>query len=865
MKRIAALPFLMASGLTAFSAEKPNIVVVYIDDMGYSDPACYGGNYTPTPNIDKLAQEGIKFSQYYSACPISSPSRAGITSGMYPTRWGITTYLDSRAQNAKNESNDYLDDRAPSIARALKSNGYATGHFGKWHMGGGRDVKNAPSITKYGFDEYVSTWESPDPDPKLTSTNWIWANTDEIKRWDRTSYFVDKTLDFLSRHKDQPCFVNLWPDDVHTPWVFEEDNPTDRESAASFTVVLAELDVQIGRLMQGLKDLGIDNNTLIIFSSDNGPAPAFSGNRTDDLRGQKGTLYEGGIRMPFIVRWPGTITPGQVNSNSVVCSVDLLPSLCSLTGTAVPSKFPTDGEDMSQVLLGNEQTNRAKPLFWEFGKNLASKVSPHIAVREGDWKLLVNADGSTVELYNMKTDYLEKTNVASSNPDIVNRLKPMAIDWFKSAFREYADNVIHVATDGDATKDGTTWENVTTLSNAVALSAQMPGAKIWLKAGTYNVSSSINFDGLALYGGFAGNEHQLEERNWITNPTIIDGGNIVSPIRNNTLADSGGGVLDGFVVQNGINQATANGNGNGGGMIVSGGAVIKNCIFRNNRTQNAKNGAAIHCQLGTVTITSCLFVNNSSTGNGGAIQIGGSATAVVTNCSFANNKSTKPGAAFGLGNNTSNLTLNNTIAYNNLYAETTYNSYGQNDDLNAGGIVVAKNSAIESTSTKFTNGDDVAHITLSRTNGPGFAAPATVIGYTAVSSEIQQVEAASYKLSAGSPCINAGNSDLAPSLTVDLSKTNRISGNQIDIGAYEYVNATTQANLLEPEIRQIRYSNGKIHIIGAESDGNLQIYNINGVLVNRAKIISNNQLVSWDVKGFYLLKVGSSVFKLLNQ
>jgi arylsulfatase A-like enzyme len=865
MKKIAALPFLMASGLTAFSAEKPNIVIVYIDDMGYSDPACYGGNYTPTPNIDKLAQEGLKFTQYYSACPISSPSRAGITSGMYPTRWGITTYLDSRAQNAKNESNDYLDDRAPSIARSLKSNGYATGHFGKWHMGGGRDVKNAPSIAKYGFDEYVSTWESPDPDPKLTSTNWIWADTDEIKRWDRTSYFVDKTLDFLSRHKDQPCFVNLWPDDVHTPWVFENDIIADRESEASFTVVLAELDVQIGRLMQGLKDLGIDNNTLVVFSSDNGPAPSFSGKRTEDLRGQKGTLYEGGIRMPFIVRWPGTIAPGQVNSNSVVCSVDLLPSLCSLTGTAVPTKFPTDGEDMSQVLLGNTQTNRAKPLFWEFGKNLASRVSPHIAVREGDWKLLVNADGLTVELYNMKTDYLEKTNVASSNPEIVNRLKPMAIDWFKSAFREYADNVIHVATDGDATKDGTTWENATTLSNAVALSAQMPGAKIWLKAGTYTVSSSINFDGLALFGGFAGNEHQLDERNWITNQTIIDGGNSVSPIRNNTLAESGGGTLDGVIVQNGINQATANGNGNGGGMILSGGSIIRNCIFRNNRTQNAKNGAALHCHLGVIKIENCLFVNNTSSGNGGAVQVGGSATAIITNSTFANNKSTKPGGAFGLGNNTSNLTLNNTIAYNNLYGASSYNSYGQNDDLNAGGVVISKNSAIETTSTKFTDGDDVAHITLNRTNGPGFAAPATVIGYTSVSSEIQQIETASYKLSAGSPCINAGNATLAPNLAVDLSKSDRVSGSQIDIGAYEYSTTTNQANLIEPEIRLIRYGNGEIQILGAEPNDNLRIYNINGMLVHQTKIKSANQSISWDFKGFYLLKVGNSVFKLLNQ
>lgn len=443
MKKIAFLPCLMASVLPAYSVDKPNIIIVYIDDMGYADPACFGGTYTPTPNIDKLAEEGLRFTQYYSASPISSPSRVGITSGMYPSRWGINTFLQDKAGNSKNEQNDYLDDRTPTIARALKTNGYATGHFGKWHMGGGRDVKNAPAITKYGFDEFISTWESPSPDPKLTSSNWIWADTDEIKRWDRTAYFIDKTLDFLSRNKDKPCFVNLWPDDVHTPWVYEDDNQNTRESEASFTVVLAELDVQIGRLMKGLKDLGIDENTMLIFTSDNGPAPAFNGKRTNSLRGQKATLYEGGIRMPFIVRWPGTITAGQSNTNSVLCSVDLLPSICSITGTQVPTNFPIDGENMSQTLLGKKQGNREEPLFWEFGKNLQTKVSPHLAIRDGKWKLLVNADGTSVELYNMETDFLEKFNVANSNPAVVNRLKPMVIDWYKSAFREYAENVIH--------------------------------------------------------------------------------------------------------------------------------------------------------------------------------------------------------------------------------------------------------------------------------------------------------------------------------------------------------------------------------------------------------------------------------------
>lgn len=862
MKKIASLPLLMACGMSALSAEKPNIIIVYIDDMGFSDPSCYGGNYAPTPNIDKLAEEGIRFTQYYSACPISSPSRVGITTGMYPTRWGITTFLDTRAANAKNEQNDFLNDQAPSMARTLKSNGYATGHFGKWHMGGGRDVTNAPSVHNYGFDEYVSTYESPDPDPKLTSTNWIWANTDEIKRWDRTAYFVGKTLDFLSRHPDKPCFVNLWPDDVHTPWVYENDGGTLRESPEHFTVVLAELDVQIGRLMLGLKNLGIDDKTLVILSSDNGPAPAFSGNRTDDLRGQKATLYEGGIRMPFIVRWPGTITPGQLNTSSVLCSVDLLPSLCAISGTQVPQDYPVDGEDMSRVLLGTGQTDRTKPLFWEFGKNKTDRVSPHIAVRDGDWKLLVNADGSDVELYNMKTDFLEKTNVAASNTEVVNRLKPMAINWFKASFREFANKIIRVAPDGDATKDGSTWENATTLINAVALSAQISGTQLWLKAGNYPVSTTLNFDNISVFGGFNGTEQQLDQRNWKLYPSVIDGGNAISPLRNNNLSATVSSVLDGVVVQNGLNQPGANGSENGGGMILASGAVIRNCIFRNNRTQNGKNGAALHCHLGNIIIENCLFVNNTSSGNGGAVQIGGGVTATITNCTFANNKSVKPGGAFGLGTNTSNLNVTNSIAWNNLYGETTYNSYGQNDDMNAGGTVISKNSAIESASTKFFDGNDVNHVALTREITPDFVAPALVIGYTSLATGIQQIETASYQLAGISRCIDAGNSSYANDLVLDLAAKSRVQGDQIDIGAYEYQVETDVTGLIKGKKRDVRFSGGKIQISGADINDRLMIYNVNGILMFQKKINKNSDSFEWDMKGLNIIKIEGEIFKM---
>ncbi|MCF0195978.1 MAG: sulfatase-like hydrolase/transferase [Bacteroidaceae bacterium] len=758
----ALLPAAMAAGEQ--KTEQPNIILIYIDDMGYSDPSAFGGKYTQTPNIDRIGEEGIMFSRYYTACPISSPSRSGLTTGMYPCRWGVTNFLDSHSANANFECNDFLSDKAPSMARALRAGGYATGHFGKWHMGGGRDVKNAPPIPNYGFDEYNSTWESPDPDPQLTASNWIWCDNDPVKRWDRTAYFIDKTLDFLKRHPDQPCFVNLWPDDVHTPWVYENDQSNMRESAGNFTVVLKELDVQIGRLMQGLKDLGIDENTLVIFTSDNGPAPAFNGNRTEGLRGQKASLYEGGVRMPFMIRWPGHIEAGQRNEASVLCSVDLFPSLCAIAGAPVPTDYVLDGEDMSKTLLGEEKQSRTAPIHWEFGKHRSPRLSPHIAILDGNWKLLVNADGSETELYNIITDANETTNVATRNPEITMRLKADAIAWYRRAFREYADIVIRVATDGDAAADGSDWEHATTLQHATELATTLTAVQVWLKAGTYQVAKSLNIDNIALYGGFSGTESGLYERDWAKNVAIIDGGGVVSPLRNslNTTVST---VVDGVTVQNGINQAGANGNGNGGGMIINGGTKVRNCVFRGNRTQNAKNGAAIHCNVGTFTIENCLFYDNTSSGNGGAVQVGGGCTATITNCTFADNTAAKPGGAIGLGNNTSNVNIYNCVAWHNK-GGSAYNSYGQNDDMNGGGTVIARFTSIQTQSTKFTDGDDEQVTFLTEEKKPQF------------------VEGG-YQLAEGSPCIDAGNASLLANTEFDLAHNARLSGKQLDQGAYE--------------------------------------------------------------------------------
>ncbi len=437
--------WLMCAGYEAFAAgdtNRPNIVFLLTDDMGYGDVACYGGKFVPTPNIDRLAEEGTKFTQFYAAAPVCSPSRTGFLTGMYPGRWRITNFLQTRAGNRASEQADFLDPKAPSIARTLKQAGYVTAHFGKWHMGGGRDVTNAPPFSAYGFDEHASTYESPEPDPVITATNWIFSSKDKIKRWDRSAYFVDRTLDFLRRHKGEPCYVNLWPDDVHTPWIpagtdIDKRRRENDESAPNFKAVLLEYDKQVGRLIAGLKELGIETNTILIFSSDNGPLPTFRGRRAGGLRGSKDSLYEGGTRMPLIVRWPGHVPAGRVDETTVMHGVDFFPMFCKLAGVSLPEQEHFDGEDLSKAFLGTASV-RQHPMFWEYGRNptfgypRGRNRSPNVAVREGKWKALVNADGSSIELYDLDADRNETQNVANENPEIARRLTEAALQWRKS-------------------------------------------------------------------------------------------------------------------------------------------------------------------------------------------------------------------------------------------------------------------------------------------------------------------------------------------------------------------------------------------------------------------------------------------------
>ena len=419
-------------GVASAADSRPHIVIVLADDLGLGDLGCYGGKVAATPNLDQLAREGTRFTQYYSAAPICSPARCGLLTGQFPARWQITSFLQDKKGNRECEQVDFLDPKAPTLPRVLKTAGYATAHFGKWHLGGGRDVTAAPKFAEYGYDESAGTWESPEPHPDITATNWIWSDKDKVKRWDRTAFFVDRTLQFLKDHPNQPCFVNVWLDDPHTPWGPEATQPDEKprpQSPENLVKVLEELDTQVGRLMKKLPE-----NSLLIFLSDNGPLPTFQGKRTTEFRGSKLSLYEGGIRVPCLARWPKKVPAGKVEE-TVIGGVDILPTLAAIAQAKLPEDYESDGEDFSAKLLG-QNWQRGKPLCWEYGRNETSfkypadtDRSPRLALRDGKWKLLANANGSQGELYDLESDPRETSNVIKEQPTVTKSFLTYLLAW----------------------------------------------------------------------------------------------------------------------------------------------------------------------------------------------------------------------------------------------------------------------------------------------------------------------------------------------------------------------------------------------------------------------------------------------------
>ena len=463
----STVPGSVRAGDAGTGPERPNIVFVFIDDLGYGDLSLYrtGGPAGPeTEHLDRLAREGVRFDQFYAGSPICSPSRVAVLTGQYPQRWHIYGHLGKRARNRERGMAHWLSTDAVVLPRLLKDAGYATAHYGKWHLGGQRDVGTAPLPEAYGFDDALVSMEGLGErilEPGGTGLGNRSLGPPEVIRdvpkHDMTEVWVDRAIAFAREHREQPFYLNLWPRDVHDPFKPSEEELARVEAPEGvpnpdqwrrFFAVLNEMDRQLGRFVDALDEMGLGEETMIVVTGDNGPtawdryyeggkgegaAPGY----TSGLRGRKWSLYEGGIREPFFVRWPGRVPEGTVNETTVMTCVDLLPSLASIAGVELPDGYRSDGVDLSRALLGTSVPVRARPVFWEYnslGGNIEPGLerdrSPTLAMRDGSWKVLANADGSDLELYDLSGDPEESDNLAGRAVHRANRMRGRLLRWY---------------------------------------------------------------------------------------------------------------------------------------------------------------------------------------------------------------------------------------------------------------------------------------------------------------------------------------------------------------------------------------------------------------------------------------------------
>ncbi|WP_299668721.1 sulfatase-like hydrolase/transferase [uncultured Polaribacter sp.] len=404
------------------SSERPNIIFIFADDWGFGDLGIHGSTFCKTPNLDKMASEGIDFQNVSVVNPVCSPSRVGVMTGQFPARHSVHGHFASVASHIKRNMPDWLDPKAPMLPRMLKNAGYTTAHYGKWHLSNDH-VKDGPSPLAYGYDDY-GAFNLPGERHQMDA--------------DSTLY---KTIDFVKRNKDNPFFVNVWIHATHTPH-YPKDKYMERfshlnEQQQVYAAVIAEYDDRIGELFAVLKELGIDKNTLVIFSSDNGPEITGKGKTIDDastgpglgtyysvgetagLKGQKRSLFAGGIRIPFIVRWPGVVKAGSVDKTTALATVDLLPTFLELAEATLPKDYEPDGESIASLIKGKE-FNRKKPIYWDW--RFSSKRTdfwPSAGMQEENWKLLTNEKLNRTELYNISTDWAEQHDVSAENSERV--------------------------------------------------------------------------------------------------------------------------------------------------------------------------------------------------------------------------------------------------------------------------------------------------------------------------------------------------------------------------------------------------------------------------------------------------------------
>ncbi|MHB1178366.1 MAG: sulfatase family protein [Daejeonella sp.] len=433
---------------TKLSSSLPNIVVIYMDDMGYGDVDAYGGIDYTTPNIDKLAAGGMRFTNFYAAQPICSASRAALLTGCYPNRIGFYGALGPHSKIGINE-------KEVTIADMLKKKGYATAMFGKWHLG---DAEKFLPL-QHGFDEYLGLPYSNDmwpvdyngkpfkdtsysrakwPPLPLIEGNKVIRHIQTLKDQSTlTTLYTEKAVSFINRHKNKPFFLYLAHSMVHVP-IAVSDKFKGKSKQGLFGDVMMEIDWSVGQVMKALHENGMDKSTLFIFTSDNGPWLTFGNHAgsTGGLREGKATTWEGGQREPAIIRWPGVVPSGTI-CNKLSSNIDILPTLAAVTGASLPSN-KIDGVNILPLIKGDVSANPRDHLFYYFKKNSLE------AVRQGHWKLILphpynsyvnelpgkdgypgkmHKDSVGLALYDLRRDPGERYDVKEQNPDAVQRLQ----------------------------------------------------------------------------------------------------------------------------------------------------------------------------------------------------------------------------------------------------------------------------------------------------------------------------------------------------------------------------------------------------------------------------------------------------------
>lgn len=421
--------------------QKPNIVFIFADDWGWGDLSCHGHPYAKTPNIDRLAKEGTDFTRFTVASGVCSPSRTAVMTGHFPARYNINGHFAWVHQNQKRNMPDWLSPKAPLLPRFLKQSGYSTAHYGKWHLANDM-IPDSPLPIEYGYDEYGAFNCAGEQMPPHDDTHLV-------------NKFIRK-----SHQQGKPFFINLWMHESHTPfhtlpkyrWRFPELEKADNIYAS----VLSHADDRIGEVLDTIDELGIADNTLVIFSSDNGPARSHkptdlklmhdtatgagygigaSKGITGGRRGYKACLFEGGIGVPFIAKWPGRIKAGAINDDSLFSAVDLLPTFCEIAGVKLPGDYKPDGISQVDALTGKNITaKRSSPLFWKMSAVWPAKAyAPDhwvaYAIVYKNWKLVSNEDASHIELYDIIKDTYEKKDLKTQNPEVVAELKNKIESW----------------------------------------------------------------------------------------------------------------------------------------------------------------------------------------------------------------------------------------------------------------------------------------------------------------------------------------------------------------------------------------------------------------------------------------------------